>query len=1507
MDESYLKEIMEKAIFGFAYHEIVLDEYSNPVDYRFIEANSAFGELTGLDYKDVIGKTLKDILPESTEDDFDWIAFYGKVAIEGGIHVVEAESKPIGKNFRIQVISFEKGYFATLFFDISHYKQIESELSSSEERMRMLVDNSNDWVVILDKDLKITYSTNLGTKILGLAEQEIYDLTVFSVIHPDDLPRVKQTIEWMMEHPGELAVLEVRIFNSNKELKWLEIFAFNMLESKAINGLIVHARDISSRKAAEEALVASENKLRYLTDNVSDVIFMTDKNLKTTYVSPSVQAMLGESPEEHLARSMEDKHPPESLALMQAVMSEEIQKEADPNANPNRSRMIEIQQYKKDGSIIDIAMHVSMIRDEDGAFNGLQGVTRDITYQKRTERELKEKNAYIESLLDSIPDPIFVLNKEGYFIDLKTGATNTLYLPQADVPNRSLWDIFPKSLADNIFSAIQTSLENHETIPFSYQLEIDREIRHYEAHISPMENDQVISSVRDVTEHNRALTAIKQQNRFQKMVANISTAFVNSKSRELDTILDESLKTVGEFFGVQRAYIYRYMEDYSKLLNTNEWHSQYEGNIDGKKPMYQSSAVPWWSNQILNDQIIMIEKLEELLPHARMEYQALKSQHIKSILCVPIRSGAKVLGYFGFDSLLESRVYSESEIDNLRVVANLLAEVFQNHDRERQMQKQAKLQEIFSRMAMKYINLNSEDLEEAIQESLAELATFSEADRAYIFDYDWDSRVCINSNEWTAQGIDSELHLRKVVPMDMLAPWIEKHRNGETVIMKDPHSADIPKKLRELMILQKVKSLIALPIVNMGFCQGFVGFDFVRQNHHFSKTDSMLLSLFAQLLINLRNRRDLERRIIQEKVRAENASKAKSEFLANMSHEIRTPLNGVIGFTELLQNSALDEAQRQYTHNIINSSYNLLGIISDILDFSKIEAGKLELSPTRTDIIELVEHATDIIKVKTSRKNLELLLNISPDIPRFAIIDPLRLNQILINLLSNAEKFTEEGEIELKVRHEMTDADHANITFHVRDTGIGISDKMQKKLFRAFSQLDSSTTRKYGGTGLGLVISNHLASLMNSQINISSESDVGSVFSFSINCRVEGKQYCDHVLTNTKKVMLVDDNQSCRNIMKRCLNYWKIDVLECENAHAALELLGDGCDSDVIIVDYNMPEMDGLEFIRKLKQDALIDIKEVPIVLMHSSGEDPLLQSGCRELGIRYRFLKPVKAYDLHETLVSIETKDENLGYWDKQKKVKIRMSEIDFIESPSILIAEDNRLNMILLKEMILKLAPKAQIWQATDGLEAIDEVRKHGPNVVLMDVQMPNMDGVSASFEIRKFSAVPIIAITAGALKEEQERCLAAGMNDFLTKPVLANELSNTLSKYLRKEKDRQAETQATLKSAGSSSHFAKESLLKNISGDLETLQSLLEIVVSSFPEKFDALLGAITRKDSKDALSILHSLKGSAKNMHFVLLGNLVADMERDYNSLDEEEKQERYQDIMDEWQTVQDIIK
>ncbi|MDI3503627.1 MAG: hypothetical protein PWP64_563, partial [Candidatus Cloacimonadota bacterium] len=760
---------------------------------------------------------------------------------------------------------------------------------------------------------------------------------------------------------------------------------------------------------------------------------------------------------------------------------------------------------------------------------------------------------------------------------------------------------------------------------------------------------------------------------------------------------------------------------------------------------------------------------------------------------------------------------------------------------------------------------------------------------------------------WSSENISLQGDDLQEIPMATMRSWVKAHKAGEIVILEDVDKWDKTDEVVDVLKKHGIKTAVSVPMMQAKQCLGFVGFDFLILQNHCSETVITLLKLFAQLWVNIRNRSELEARLIWQKERAEAANRAKSEFLANMSHEIRTPLNGVIGFTELLLNSSLNPIQWQYAQNIVSSSHNLMGIIDDILDLSKIEAGKLELDPVRTDLIQLLEHAVDIVKIKTAEKKLELLLDIPPDLPRYAVLDPLRLNQILINLISNAEKFTEHGEIELQISYQMIDGDHADIRFSVRDTGIGINPMQKKRLFKAFSQLDSSTTRKYGGTGLGLVISNHLANLMNSKIEFKSEVGKGSEFFFVINCRVEKAQTpAPESFSNINRIMIIDKNARNRSILQKMLEYWKIASRSYSDSNSALQELSPEHSYDAIILDYETPSHNDMKALKRLRDPWGTAQKPIPLILMHQSAEESDIIEDKNLLENYFLIAKPVRPSELHDRLMDIEHNKICLSQ-HKNSRVQAKTTKIKYKDEPVILIAEDNLLNQTLLKEMILQQIPNATIYSVSDGYQAVEKAKEIAANLILMDIQMPNLDGVSASKEIRKFSDVPILAITADVLSEERNRCLEAGMNDFLTKPILAKDLDKALQQYLSLTLDDQNDEQTHPKMQDTLDHFDKSALLKNISGDKEAMDELLELVLSSFPQKIQGIKEAMAKNNAEEAKSILHSLKGSAQNMHFTHLGSLARNMEQTYDHLSAEQAEKMYSEIASEWEIVKQIVE
>lgn len=541
-----------------------------------------------------------------------------------------------------------------------------------------------------------------------------------------------------------------------------------------------------------------------------------------------------------------------------------------------------------------------------------------------------------------------------------------------------------------------------------------------------------------------------------------------------------------------------------------------------------------------------------------------------------------------------------------------------------------------------------------------------------------------------------------------------------------------------------------------------------------------IITGYLGIAVDITVRKKAERDLKEAKLQAEYASKAKSEFLANMSHEIRTPLNGVIGFTDLVLKTVLTETQQQYIAIVNQSANSLLSIINDILDFSKIEAGKIELDISKSDIYEFSSQASDILSFQAQQKGLEMLLNVSSDLPRFMWADIVRLKQILLNLLGNAVKFTEKGEIELKIKPiAYPSTERTTIRFEVRDTGIGIRKHKQEKIFEAFLQEDISTTKRYGGTGLGLSISNKLLALMGSRLQLDSAPGKGSTFFFDLTLRTEdGEPIVWENIDLVRHVLIVDDNENNRIILRTMLQLRNISFDEASSGIEALQYLMTKQQYDVILMDYHMPVMDGLETIRKIRDNFGDLEKEPAIILLHSSADDEKLIRASEELRVNHRLLKPIKMQEMFHALSHLHIRD------DAENNYQVNIETKKIKGNIRILIAEDNPINMLLASTIIRKIAPAAQIIEVKNGKEAVESCEEQLPDMIFMDIQMPIVNGYEATGRIREISPqvhIPIIALTAGNVKGEREKCIAAGMDDFVTKPFVESNLVVVFEKWL------------------------------------------------------------------------------------------------------------------------------
>lgn len=640
---------------------------------------------------------------------------------------------------------------------------------------------------------------------------------------------------------------------------------------------------------------------------------------------------------------------------------------------------------------------------------------------------------------------------------------------------------------------------------------------------------------------------------------------------------------------------------------------------------------------------------------------------------------------------------------------------------------------------------------------------------------------------------------------------------------------------------------------------------------------------------------------------AEKANKAKSEFLANMSHEIRTPLNSVIGFTDLLKKTDLSIIQQQYVNSANVSGHALLGIINDILDFSKIEAGMLDLDITKSDLVQLFEDSIDIVKFAAAEKDIELLLDIDPLMPRFASVDAIRLKQIFANLLGNAVKFTLKGEVELKIRYQAVDGDTGTLAISVRDTGIGINKKQQSKLFKSFSQADSSTTRKFGGTGLGLVISQLIAEKMGSTIHVKSTVGTGTIFYFDVTTRFESEDKVHStIIKGVKRCLIIDDNANNRAIMKQMLNQWNIQSECCDSGFEAIKIIEQPKPFDLIIFDYNMPYINGIETIRMLKNKLKIDIKKQPVILLHSSLDNLQFEKECFELGIRYRLSKPVKRNVLFNYLNNL-----NQVNTSSLKKEIIEIPKTDNIhEGVKILIAEDVFLNMVLIKAILSELGFNNEIIEAKNGIEAIEQYQKMNPDLILMDVHMPELDGISATKKIREIELLsgnktPIIALTAGALKEEKEKCFANGMNDFLTKPIAPDKIMAMLNKYLIKgtyshELFHTIESEIDL-------HMAYHELA-NVLNSKSIIKKVMTLALKDIPAQILELEEACSEKHPERVSAAAHRIKGSSSYMRFSIMAKIAEKIENELKNDNCGKNLElQLSELKAEWDIVKKIMR
>ncbi|RKX27107.1 MAG: hypothetical protein DRP45_01870 [Candidatus Zixiibacteriota bacterium] len=1085
-----------------------------------------------------------------------------------------------------------------------------------------------------------------------------------------------------------------------------------------------------------------EGMLSRITASVMDAVIMMDDQGNISFWNNAAEHIFGYSNSEAKGRNLHD--------LIAPKRYHEAHHKAMPHflatgEGAAMGKTLELTAFRKDGTEFPVELSISPLQ-MNGQWHAV-GLVRDIAERKEAEKALKENMKRNKALLQAMPDLIFVLSRDGTYIDVNVHDEAAISIPLDEIIGKNIRDAgFPDNALVSIMKRIKSTLNTGQSQMLNYELTVPQGRRHFEARMVRLTEDRILACVRDITE----------QKKIQDSLLRMKAAMEQSRDGIALTNLEGNIQFVNSAWADMHGWEEQKLE--GKPLSVFHTEEQLKNDV---KPF--------------NQKLMVTGSREGEVGHVTRDGRTFPTWQSCSLMQ---DSNGQPVGIIAAAHDITGQKASE------KALARALSQLQSVMDSSRQVA---------------IIVTDTEGL-------ITLLNAGAERMLGYV------------SKELVSKHTPEVFHLGSEI-IDRGKELTEKlgHRvKGFEVLIANARTGIYEE--REWTYVQKNGSHITVNLVVSAIYDEndqITGFLSVAMDITERKLSEDRLQQYAE---DLRMAKEFQeenanqlQKVVQElslaQAEAEAANEAKSNFLANMSHEIRTPMNGIIGMTSLTLDTNLTEEQREYLGMVKTSADNLLQIINDILDFSKIEAGRMDLELIDFSLRETIESAIGPLTLRTEEKGVELILYVDPLVPDSLIGDPTRLQQVIINLVGNSVKFTEEGNITLRVELETL---NGKPTFHfsVSDTGIGIPEDKLYKIFESFTQVDGSTTRKYGGTGLGTTISRQIVELMGGKIWIESptnESGTGSpgtTVHFVVGLSVQETQKPAVSFEPTdlsgKRVLVIDDNLTNRRYFSALLENWDLKATTASNGQEALDKMAtastEGHPFDLTLLDVIMPQLDGFQVIEQLATEDRLD--ETPIIMLcsaHRRGDS----IRAREMGAAAYLTKPVRETALYEAIVNALSKKKD-GHTDNDAAdgpaERPATATVDTCNG-QILLAEDNKVNQMLAVRLLQK--RNYEVTAVGNGQLAVDAVKSAEFDAILMDVQMPVLGGFEATLAIRDWehetghARLPIIAMTANAMDGDREKCLDNDMDDYISKPISPAKLYACLKKYVQCEESRKQTT--------------------------------------------------------------------------------------------------------------------